>query len=186
MDENKAIEDKKEGYFNNQIIDSDTGAKLILNNVDNPNNEIIGNFYGMSFTTEINVGTCVDFAFDGFLVQNIEYFAQLINIKVPCYSAFELAKCNYVKGGLYQRQDSFKKNGMISEQGTLLIGNGIFQIAMNNQNDIRHLFTKDILYSDQHEYRIIWQTEKDFGDYLYLKCPELRQLCHRITGINNF
>ena len=185
-DENKAIEDKKEGYFNNRVIDSETGATSILNNVDNPKNEILGNFYGMSFTMEVNLGTCVDFAFDGFWINDIILFANVINEHILCHSGFFYNKCNYVEGGYYQRYDSFRENGMLSERGTLLIGNGLFQMAINNQNDPNHLFTKDSYYSDQQEFRIIWETANNFGDYLYLKCPELRQLCYRINGINYF
>ena len=186
FDENKAIEDRQEGIFNNKIIDADSGMTCILNDVNNPNNEILGNFYGMSFTMDINLGVCVDFAFDGFYVQNIWAFADIINSHIPCYSGYDFSKCNYVKGGLFQKRISFKENGMISEKGTILLSNAIFNIGIKNAQDPNHLFTKDTYYSDQHEFRIIWQTEKDFGEHLLLKCPNIIPLCNRINGINNF
>jgi len=119
---------------------------------------------------------------DGFRVNDTVGFAHAVASKIPEFIGGFQGSCIYRDDLVVRRNNApdFNFQHPSSDEEAEKMANNYEQYIVQ-QNNLESFFLKSLLYSNQNEYRFVWQTSStEIREDILIRCPEALKFCERL------
>lgn len=172
-------------YKNEIQGDKREGSAMIV--IDAPENKQIGMYYNsginayvLSTTKNPSKQNITDFKAVGAIkINNPTIFATEVSNRIPFYIGGVEGDCKYVDKRIIRKQLDSRDSDNFKIENFNNIQNQFDLLNKYSQND--ETFLKEMKYSPQEEYRLVWYVQKNISKHSIIKCPEVIQLCEKIV-----